>query len=88
MQIEISLRDCLVLVPPVILVSVLPISMAGWGVREGAMITALGFAGVGSTDALVLSIAFGLVILTLSLPGGVLWLIRSRRVDASVSTEH
>lgn len=82
MNIEISMFDCLVLVPPVMLVSVLPISMAGWGVREGAMITALGFAGVASAEALVLSLVFGLVLLAFSLPGGVLWFVRSRPIDS------
>ncbi len=86
MKIEISALDCAILVPPVILVSVLPISVAGWGVREGAMITALGFAGVSSTDALALSLIFGLVVLVTGLPGGVLWFVRSRPVDANEST--
>ena len=86
MKIEISALDCAILVPPVILVSVLPISMAGWGVREGAMITALDFAGVSSTDALALSLIFGLVVLVTGLPGGVLWFIRSRPVGANEPT--
>lgn len=87
MNIDIAALDCIILVPPVILVSVLPISMAGWGVREGAMITALGFAGVSSTDALVLSLVFGLVVLVFGLPGGALWFVRSRPIDTGGSTE-
>ena len=86
MGIEIGALDCVILVPPVILVSVLPISMAGWGVREGAMITALGFVGVSSTDALALSLVFGLAILVLGLPGGALWFIQSRPIEADEST--
>lgn len=81
MEIEIGALECVILVPPVILISVLPISMAGWGVREGAMITALGYAGIPPTDALVLSLAFGLVTLVASVPGGILWFVRSRPVD-------
>lgn len=80
MEIEISVLECVILVPPVILISVLPISMAGWGIREGAMITALGFAGITPADALVLSLAIGLVILITSIPGGILWFVRSRPV--------
>ena len=86
MKIEIGMLDSLVLVPPVLLLSVLPISIAGWGVREGAMITALGFVGVASAEALALSLVFGLVLLAFSLPGGVLWFIQSRPVDAREST--
>ncbi len=81
MEIEIGALECVVLVPPVILISVLPISMAGWGVREGAMIVALGFAGITPADALVLSLAFGLVIAVTAIPGGILWFVRSRPVD-------
>lgn len=77
---EVSLLDCLVLVPPVILVTTLPISIAGWGVREMAMVTAFGFVGVPAASGLVLSILFGLVITVSGLPGGVLWLLsRDRR---------
>jgi uncharacterized membrane protein YbhN (UPF0104 family) len=86
MGLEIGALDCLILVPPVMLVSVLPISMAGWGVREGAMIAALGLAGVSSTDALVLSLVFGLVAMVMGLPGGALWFIPSRALDADDST--
>ena len=86
MGIEIGALDCVILVPPVILVSVLPISMAGWGVREGAMITALGFAGVSSTDALTLSLIFGLVVMVIGLPGGVLWFVPLRPIDANEFT--
>lgn len=81
MGIQIGALECVILVPPVILISALPISMAGWGVREGAMITALGFAGITPADALVLSLAFGLVTLVASVPGGILWFVRSRPVD-------
>ena len=36
----------LFLVLPVVLVTVMPISIAGWGVREGAMVAAFGYAGL------------------------------------------
>ena len=64
----------LVLVPPVMLVVMIPISVAGWGVRESALIMALAQAGVTASDALAISLAFGLASLVASLPGGVLWL--------------
>ena len=76
--IEITPLACLALVPVVLLLSTLPISMAGWGVRENAMVTALAFAGVESSEALALSILFGLTLLTLSLGGAIMWLARGR----------
>lgn len=74
---QLSLLDCLVLIPPVLLISTLPISIAGWGVREGAMVAALGFVGISSESALVLSILFGLAVIVTALPGGLIWLANS-----------
>jgi hypothetical protein len=55
-----------------------PISVAGWGIREGAMIVAFGFVGVPEADALVVSILFGLTLIAAGAPGGVLWLSEGR----------
>jgi uncharacterized protein (TIRG00374 family) len=77
-DISVDLRSCFVLVPPVILMSMLPVSVAGWGVRELAMVSAFGYAGVPNADALLMSLCFGLLILTISLPGGLLWLVTAR----------
>lgn len=65
---------CVAAVPPIVLLSTLPISLAGWGVREGAAIYVFGLAGIASGDALALSIAFGLAQIAVGLPGLVLWL--------------
>ena len=75
MKIDANLVDCLALVPSVILVTTLPISIAGWGVRESAMVVAFGFVGVPEANALALSIVFGLIGVVTSLPGGLLWLL-------------
>ena len=71
MRINISLIECVILMPTVLLISTLPISIAGWGVREGAMITALSFLGIPAHQSLALSVCFGLGLLLVSLPGGV-----------------
>jgi uncharacterized protein (TIRG00374 family) len=76
---QIDLIDCLVLVPPVILIMTLPISIAGWGVRETAMVAAFGYVGVESHSALALSVLFGLVSSAVALPGGVVWLLSADR---------
>jgi len=75
LAIEVSVLDCLVLIPPVILITTLPISIAGWGVREGAMVAAFAFVGVTEGDAFVMSILFGLISVVFALPGGLLWLL-------------
>jgi glycosyltransferase 2 family protein len=74
MALNLSYVDCLIVIPTVMLVTTLPISIAGWGVREGAMVAGFGFLGVSPDDALALSVLFGLVQIAISLPGGVVWL--------------
>ncbi len=71
--------DCLALIPPVILATTLPISIGGWGVREGAMVVALGAIGVPAEGALVLSVVAGLVGMASALPGGLIWLLGGDR---------
>lgn len=71
---DITFWQMLVLFPPVLLLSMVPFSVAGWGIREGAMITALGFIGVPPAIAFSISILFGFVILAVGLTGGVVWL--------------
>tara|TARA_Y100000588_G_scaffold32715_1_gene31950 strand:- start:1056 stop:2078 length:1023 start_codon:yes stop_codon:yes gene_type:complete len=78
LDLELSAEACLALMPIVLLLGTLPISLAGWGVREGAAVTALSYAGVASSEALTLSILFGLSLLTVSLFGAIFWLFQRR----------
>ena len=75
LSVEVSVLDCLVLIPPVILFITLPISVAGWGIREGAMVGAFALVGIFEGDVFVVSLLFGLLNIIFSLPGGFLWLI-------------
>jgi hypothetical protein len=52
----------------------IPVSIAGWGVREASMIVALSYAGVGAADAFAISVAFGLINVIAGIPGGIFWL--------------
>lgn len=75
--------DAFVLVPLVILSSAVPISIGGWGVREGAMVAALGLAGIASDKALAISVLLGLGGLIVGLFGGLVWLIAPERTSFS-----
>lgn len=59
--------------PGVMLVAALPVSLGGWGVREGAMIIALGLFGVAAGEALALSVAYGLMLLVTGALGALAW---------------
>jgi uncharacterized membrane protein YbhN (UPF0104 family) len=69
----VGLVNCLLLVPPVMLVATLPISIAGWGLRESAMAGAFGLVGMPHSDAVTISLLFGLLFAAFSLPGAVFW---------------
>ena len=79
--VHVDMLDCLVLVPPAILIATLPISIGGWGIRETAMITLLGMVGVPAAQATVVSVMFGLLSILVSLPGGAFWLFSRDRRD-------
>src|SRR5579864_6004537 len=66
---DVSFVDFLILVPPVVLLSALPISIGGWGVRENAMIIALAPIGVASGPALLIAVQLALLANLVSLPG-------------------
>ncbi len=79
LEYRVSLLDCVILMPPVILATAIPISIAGWGVREGAMVVAFGYAGLSPHDALALSVLFGAAMVCASLPGGLVWIASGGR---------
>jgi phosphatidylglycerophosphate synthase/uncharacterized membrane protein YbhN (UPF0104 family) len=71
-------------VPLVLLAMLLPISVGGWGVREGAAVALLPIAALSGAEAFAASAAFGLAALVAALPGvAVVWVRgRPRRADA------
>lgn len=58
-----------------VLVGTLPVSFGGFGVREGILVNILIAFGIPDNSAAVSSILFGGFVLTLALPGGLVWLI-------------
>jgi glycosyltransferase 2 family protein len=69
--------QALLLVPPVILVATIPISIAGWGLREGAMMTVFAYAGLLRADGLIVSILFGASLFAVGAVGGAIWILGS-----------
>ncbi|MEJ2061334.1 MAG: lysylphosphatidylglycerol synthase transmembrane domain-containing protein [Gammaproteobacteria bacterium] len=64
----------LVIVPPVILLTIVPVSLAGWGVREGGMVGLFALIGAAKAAVLTMSIVYGLILILVSLPGLVVYL--------------
>ena len=86
LSIHMNLGHYFLFMPVVLFLSMLPISIAGWGVREGAMVAALAVVGVPAHESLALSICFGLCLIFVSLPGGLIW-FASRNKTLSAKTQ-
>lgn len=88
LAIHLSLGLYFVFMPVVLFLSMLPISIAGWGIREGAMVAALAVVDVPSHQSLALSICFGLCLIFVSLPGGLIWFVsRGKPLPAKAQAE-
>jgi uncharacterized membrane protein YbhN (UPF0104 family) len=77
----------MLLMPPVILIAAIPISIAGWGVREGAMITAFSYAGLPDSDGLAISVLFGVGVFTIGAVGGLVWILSRAESPLKVATD-
>jgi len=73
-DLPLTLLQVLVVAPTTLIVSVVPISVAGWGVREGAMVVGFGIVGVPSESAIALSVMFGLTNLLVGVICALAWL--------------
>jgi glycosyltransferase 2 family protein len=78
--IEISLLECVILMPLVLLMITLPISIGGWGVREVGMVGLLGVVGVPKEAALTLSIEQGLISMAVAIPAALLWMAQRKKL--------
>jgi uncharacterized protein (TIRG00374 family) len=65
----VSFKIYFILIPVVTLISMIPISFAGWGLREVALVVAFDFAGLNESHAVTISILFGLIQIIWAFPG-------------------
>jgi glycosyltransferase 2 family protein len=67
------------LIPPVMLITMLPISIAGWGVREATMGLAFGYAGLMPSEGVNVSLLFGAVSFAVGAVGGLVWILSAEK---------
>jgi uncharacterized membrane protein YbhN (UPF0104 family) len=67
------------LVPPVMLITMMPISIAGWGVREATMGLAFGYAGLAANEGVNVSLLFGAVYFVVGAFGGLVWIFSAEK---------
>lgn len=83
LDVSVTAMQCIALLPAIQLITSLPISMAGWGVREFAMVTLFGYVGVPGASALVISIALAMFSIIAVIPGGMFWLVQRRQYSST-----
>jgi len=59
--------------PPAILTAAVPVSIAGWGLREGALVLGFGIVGLPGEIALACSLLYGVSAVATGLIGGLAW---------------
>lgn len=67
--VDLSLPAIAALVPMILFTMLIPISVSGWGLREGAAAALLPLAGASASGGLATSVAFGLSFVVAVLPG-------------------
>jgi hypothetical protein len=67
------------LIPPVMLITMIPISIAGWGLREASMGLAFGYAGLATNEGVNVSLLFGSVYFIIGAFGGLIWIFSAEK---------
>jgi len=76
---HLTFQMLLIAVPPVFLLTIIPLSLAGWGIREGAMVGIFTLIGANPAKILAMSILYGLLLIISALPGSYFW-IKNKKI--------
>lgn len=76
---QMGLWHCFLLVPIISAVSMLPVSINGLGIREGAYVLLFGAMGVSASQAITVSLLFFVIVTFISLFGGILFVLEKER---------
>jgi len=71
------------LVPAVLMSMVVPVTVAGWGVREAAAAVVWSLAGLSASDGVAVSVAYGLIVFVTTLPGALVLIVGLSRGSGS-----
>jgi uncharacterized membrane protein YbhN (UPF0104 family) len=79
----VPLAQLLPLAMIVLLAMSLPTNVAGWGPREGVAAWVFALAGLGAAEGVAVAVAYGVLALVATLPGGLVLVLSSRRRRAT-----
>jgi len=83
---NLSFEVYLIAVPPIFLLTIVPISLAGWGVRESAMVGIFMLVGAPKEAVLSVSVIYGLILIITALPGAYFYLT-AQKIDTNILEE-
>lgn len=78
-DVQITAWDAAIVVQGMVLVSMLPISVGGWGLRESAAVVLFAPLGIDAVHSMAVSVLFGLVLTVLGGFGAFIWMTSSYR---------
>jgi uncharacterized protein (TIRG00374 family) len=81
LRLHISFLYFLVFVPVITLISMIPISLNGWGLREYGFMTLFGAIGVAPAPALALALVTDIMLVLAAVPGGIVYIFFRSRTD-------
>jgi uncharacterized membrane protein YbhN (UPF0104 family) len=76
MGVHVPFAYCLLFIPIISAVQMLPVSVSGFGVREGAYVYFFGSVGVTGAQAIASSLVFWILVALVSLAGGAAFALR------------
>jgi len=71
---DVGLIDAVIVLQGATLAALLPVSIGGWGLREGAAVALFSLVGVGAGEAAAATVLFGLALTFVGLVGGAVWM--------------
>jgi uncharacterized protein (TIRG00374 family) len=83
LSVPVTLLDCFLVVPVALLLAMVPVTIGGWGIREGALAAGFTHLGVPLEAAVAISLLFGMYLALMGLTGGALWLVRSAGIGGA-----
>lgn len=81
LRLQISVSYFLIFVPVITLISMIPVSLNGMGLREYAFMSLFGAIGVLPASCIALGVLSSIVIILSSLPGGIVYIFFRNRAD-------
>ena len=81
LRLQVPFSYFLIFMPVITLISMIPISLNGMGLRENAFVSLFGAVGVLSASSLAMGVLSSLVIVLSSIPGGIVYIFFRNRAD-------